>query len=322
MKLKFIITILTLMVVLFSCKNDDDAPVDDFDAAAQAIIDDDLLVEYLQTHFYIPAVDNEPFGTIDTITNGEASLFSQIEEPMDIEHEDVDYKLYYLQLNEGVNESPTRYDSIFMKFSGFRLDSVKFDENVNYNSPRAWLDLTTLIQGWKYGFPKFRSGVNVTGPNDPITFEGSGLGVLFIPSGLGFGNEDRVGIPKNTPVLFHIELGQVVRADNDNDNILNKDEDLNRDGEVLDDDSDEDGVPNYFDVDDDNDGVLTKEEDVDNDDNPLNDDTDNDEIPNYLDDDDDNDGILTIDEDADGDGNPTNDDTDDDGIPDYLDSDS
>lgn len=50
-------------------------------------------------------------------------------------------------------------------------------------------------------------------------------------------------------------------------------------------DTDQDGIPNYIDNDDDNDGLLTKDEDVNGDGNPLNDDTDFDGIPNYLDND-------------------------------------
>ncbi len=49
------------------------------------------------------------------------------------------------------------------------------------------------------------------------------------------------------------------------------------------------------------------------------DDTDSDGTPDYLDDDDDNDGVLTRDEDYNHDGDPTNDDTNGDARPDYLD---
>ena len=78
-------------------------------------------------------------------------------------------------------------------------------------------------------------------------------------------------------------------------------------------DTDEDGIPNYYDLDDDGDNVPTLFEldlfntDGDNDPltNPL--DTDGDGVPNYLDPDDDGDGILTINEDSNGDLDPTND---------------
>ncbi|MCM2301079.1 MAG: tandem-95 repeat protein, partial [Flavobacteriaceae bacterium] len=84
--------------------------------------------------------------------------------------------------------------------------------------------------------------------------------------------------------------------------------------------TDGDSEVNFRDTDDDNDSILTKDEDVNNDGNPMNDDTDNDGIPNYLDTDDDGDGILTINEDDNNDGDLTNDDCDFNGISNYLDS--
>jgi len=70
----------------------------------------------------------------------------------------------------------------------------------------------------------------------------------------------------------------------------------------------------------DEDGVFDIYEDVNGDNDLTNDDTDQDGIPNYLDEDDDGDGVNTADEDYDGDNDPTNDDTDGDGIPNYLDA--
>ena len=70
----------------------------------------------------------------------------------------------------------------------------------------------------------------------------------------------------------------------------------------------------------DNDSIADVLEDVNGDGNLDNDDTDDDGVANYLDEDDDNDGVNTMDEDYDGDNDPTNDDTDDDGIANYLDN--
>ncbi len=279
MKLKYIITIFSLFIILVACNKDDD---EKFDAAGQAIIDDEILIEYLSSHYYIPAQDGEPFGTIDTIQNNETSLYNQVV-TQNISHNDINYKLYYLKIAEGLNDNPTRYDSVFVRYRGFRLDSVKFDEVTTYNTSKSWLTLTSVIQGWKYGFPNFKSGTNISQPGQPIKFTDTGKGVLFIPSGLAYGNLATGSISENSPILFHIELALVVRADNDNDGVLNKDEDLDGDGEVADDDTDEDGVPNYVDPDDDNDGTPTKDEDANGDGDPTNDDTDNDGIPDYLD---------------------------------------
>ena len=94
-------------------------------------------------------------------------------------------------------------------------------------------------------------------------------------------------------------------TEDDNDGIAAALEDLNGNGDLTDDDTDGDGLPNYIDEDDDGDNVLTRleldDDDLDGDDNPLTNplDTDADGTPDYLDTDDDNDGVNTIDEEND-----------------------
>ncbi len=108
-------------------------------------------------------------------------------------------------------------------------------------------------------------------------------------------------------------------TDTDGDGVYDRLEDLNDNGDLEDDDTDRDGIPNYLDTDDDGDSILTRNEDIDGDGDPQNDDTDEDQIPNYLDEDDDNDGVLTIEEDANGNLDLFDDDTDGDEIPNFLD---
>ncbi|MFD2824739.1 hypothetical protein ACFS5M_13735 [Lacinutrix iliipiscaria] len=112
--------------------------------------------------------------------------------------------------------------------------------------------------------------------------------------------------------------------EDDNDGIDAELEDLNGNGDLTDDDTDGDGLPNYIDEDDDGDNVLTRleidDDNLDGDDNPLTNplDTDTDGTPDYLDIDDDGDGVNTIDEENDTqDENPSNDFTDP-TIADYL----
>lgn len=100
----------------------------------------------------------------------------------------------------------------------------------------------------------------------------------------------------------------------DDDNVLAEDEDIDGNGDLTNDDTDLDAIPNYIDFDDDGDGIETANEDIDGDGDPTNDDTDADGIPNYLDDDDDGDGVATAFE--------STIDTDLDGIPNYLDLDT
>lgn len=98
--------------------------------------------------------------------------------------------------------------------------------------------------------------------------------------------------------------------DDDDDGIPSVFEDRNGNGDLTDDDSDLDGIPDYLDADDDNDNVLTKNEDhnyTEADGLSNKQDTDVDGVPDYLDDDDDGDGVLTRFEDENLDGNPMND---------------
>lgn len=135
-----------------------------------------------------------------------------------------------------------------------------------------------------------------------------------------------------------IALIMVELIEDDNDGVPAELEDINGNGDLTDDDTDGDGIPNYLDEDDDGDNVLTITELSDNDlvdangdgdfdddvdGNPLTNivDTDGDGIPNYLDNDDDGDGVLTIDEEnLIQDENPANDFTNPD-VADYLNAD-
>ena len=104
---------------------------------------------------------------------------------------------------------------------------------------------------------------------------------------------------------------KTVLTEDDNDGIPAEFEDINGNGNLEDDDSDGDGIPNYLDFDDDGDNIRTVDEKPDpNNDTDLSDalDTDGDGIPNYLDTDDDGDGVNTRDEENESqDQNPAND---------------
>jgi len=90
-------------------------------------------------------------------------------------------------------------------------------------------------------------------------------------------------------------------VEDDNDGIPALLEDINNNGDLTDDDTDGDDIPNYLDDDDDGDNVRTSQENPDpNNDLNLSDaqDTDGDGVPDYLDTDDDGDGKLTRDEES------------------------
>ena len=262
---------LAASTLIISCSKDNNNR-DDFDAAKQALEDDATLITYLQTHYL-----NDD-GGIWTIKNGETPLMDQVE-TQNIIKNDIAYKLYYSKLSEGFGISPSRADSVLTKYTGMLLDSTVFDAP----STNIWLQLTDVIDGWSYGFMNFKGGTKMVNPDESFFYENQGKGFLFIPSGLAYSNIGRSTIPPNASLVFQISLNEVNISDHDNDGVSSILEDVNGDGNVKNDDTDGDLIPNYLDVDDDNDGKLTRDEDTNGNGNWFDDDADSDGIPNFLD---------------------------------------
>ncbi len=107
-------------------------------------------------------------------------------------------------------------------------------------------------------------------------------GIFFIPSSLGYFSNNTGSIPAYSPLIFSVSLYLVNQSDHDLDGILSIDEDINKDNNPLNDDTDNDGIYNLFDSDDDGDGILTSNE-YDQNEDGIPDDSDNDGIPDYLD---------------------------------------
>lgn len=273
MNWKYAVLFLTGLLI-FSCDDDDDN--NKTNPADQALIDDAVIVEFLQTHYL-----NED-KAIDTILNNETPLYS-IVDVENVEQNDINYKMYYYVDQDGIGTNPTINDSVHILYKGFLLDSTRFDQNLSYTTSKSWFHLPSTIPGFRHGAKKFRSGEKVIYPDESFGYENAGSGIFFMPSGLAYGTQGSFNIPANAPLYYLFELGRVIAADSDNDLVRDNDEDTDGDGDVIGDDTDGDGVFDYLDRDDDNDGILTRDEDTDGDGDPRNDDDDNDGIPNYLD---------------------------------------
>lgn len=280
-----------IAVLLYSCR-DNSPNIVPFDFEKQEKKDNELLVSFLKKHYFEPSTTStsSSFGTIKvlkTATTGKKSLFEQIKQ-LKVKENEVEYTLYYYIYKQGIpspaKNFPTIMDSILVKYNGQRIikaDSIS--KSFDSRNSVTWLDLNSVIKGWTYGFTKFKGGKNITS-SGPITYENSGRGILFIPSGLAYKNRGNGAILPNENLLFYIDLlDHVENTDHDNDGVPSIKEDPNNNGNPRDDDTDKDRIPNYLDVDDDGDSKLTKNEDTNGDGDPTNDDTDKDGIPNYLD---------------------------------------
>lgn len=284
-KAKHILAAVLVAVVIYACGSDDNGG-SSVDPAEQAVVDNDSIVKFLRTHYYNSAVDS-----VKPLVAGETSLFDDSNlVTQNVTEQDINYKLYVYVARSGmpdpVKGNPSIMDSVLVKYSGQRIvnsDSLSnpFDSNIR----GTWLSLGTAIRGWSYGFTNFKGGRNNTQPGDPLSFENGGKGVLFIPSGLAYGQNGNNAIPANASLMFYIDLWDIVEdTDQDGDGIISILEDADGDGNPWNDNTDGDQFLNFLDLDDDNDGKPTREEDRNGDGDPTNDfnDPNNPTLPDYL----------------------------------------
>ena len=292
---KFIFYNFFLILVIYSCSKDsssiEEIPANDI--GPQYVLENDSIVEFLQTHFYNYkdfenlSSNNTVELLIDTISGDNSdkiSLFDQVSTlSIDIEddnNEMISHNMYYIINREGNGDSPTVADSVFVAYKGMTLGNTTFDNRKN----PTWLDNTTVVRGFKEFTALLKRGDISTNNDGTYLLSNYGIGMVIMPSALGYYNNSTISIPAYSPLIFQINLTTYNTTDHDHDGINSIDEDLNGDHIFSNDDTDEDNLPNYRDADDDGDGVLTIDE-YDADGDGVVDDTDGDGIPDYLDND-------------------------------------
>ena len=234
--------------------------------------------------------------------SSENSLLIDVVETLTTTYFDVEYEFYILKLNPGGSEtSPNFSDKVRVSYEGDLMDNTVFDSS----STPVDFDLTSTIAGWGRVLPEFNNAIDFSVNADgTISYNNPGIGIMFLPSGLGYYSAAAGSVPVYSNLIFKFMVYQSEVNDHDFDNVPSHLEDIDGDYDLTDDNSDDDSYADFVDSDDDNDGTLTRDEDL--------------EPDSDLEVDRDGDGDPTNDI---GDGDPTNDDTDGDGVPNYLDPD-
>ena len=142
--IKKIIFILLFSIIIISCKKDEQVELPR-DIAEQAAADDQILKDYLSTHFYNyedfedlsyneSITGGYNFLKIDTIAGENSSkipLIGQVKKNsirVKISNGSfVFHDLYYLVAREGIGQSPSSVDSTYLSYEGSLLNGNVFD---------------------------------------------------------------------------------------------------------------------------------------------------------------------------------------------------
>jgi len=286
---KKLLFLIALFLILTHCKKDDDEPEYVIREYSDQVNVDHLLIEdYLRTHTFNYDDFNNQTNIdvkIDTLTDSNSNKKSLYElsnvktiDVIDSNGENVSHNLYYIIAREGLNEKPSVADSVYISYRGLLTDGYVFDKR---KFP-IWFDLAVSLEGFREGVSELKTGNFSENSDGTISYNSFGVGIFFIPSGIGYFENTTAGIPEYSPLIFSVKLMTYTPTDHDNDGILSIDEDIDGDGKPFRDDTDGDNLWNMYDVDDDNDGILTVNEIDKNSDNVV-DDSDNDGTPDYLD---------------------------------------
>ncbi|MFP9114799.1 FKBP-type peptidyl-prolyl cis-trans isomerase [Flavobacterium sp. RHBU_3] len=275
---RFLLAIALVTVIGFtaSCHKDDNNVTPPRDYTEQYASEKDSIEKYLKNH-YIKSVDAEFNIVLDSIDNpaSQVSIWDQQQYPLQYvdftpsalagnseSKNIVTYRIYYLSLNEGAGDKPTRADDVLVSYRGHLLDDTMFDYDP---FPQAPLNLyeDVYVAGWREILPLFGAGTYVDEPGsiDPAHFENYGAGVMFIPSGLAYYNSSSGLVGSYDSLIFSFKLYAVGYTDADSDGIENRYEyGMSPGTDIGYVDTDGDGYPDYIDADDDGDGSSTKSE--------------------------------------------------------------
>jgi len=91
--------------------------------------------------------------------------------------------------HDSLTIKPTANSTVKVDYKGYLLSGKVFESHYNQT-----FSLNDVIDGWKFGIPKFKEGER---------------GRLFIPSKLAYGTNSSATIPANSPLIFEVNLIKV-----------------------------------------------------------------------------------------------------------------
>ena len=100
--------------------------------------------------------------------------------------------LYYIISAPGGSVHPSISSSVSAKYKGYLADGTVFDQTT---TAPVTFPLSQVIRGWQEGLPLIGAGGKIK---------------LLIPSALGYGDKVVGTIPRNSVLIFDVELVSVI----------------------------------------------------------------------------------------------------------------
>ena len=235
---KFIFTISAIgLLFAVSCKKNENSNVTPPRDVTEVRNENNQSIEtFLKTHTYTFSATTTISETVTfaTTSNTTASIFNDSKlkrlelDVYDANNTLVRHTLYYLILQEGTGTTTTIADSVYVNYKGQLLDLSVFDETTT-QSTSNWIDLignivtnkpSGTIRGFREGVAQLKASARGLTNNSDGTLNAptdGGVGVFFIPSGLGYFNNRQAKIPAYSPLIFTVRLIATRRADHDHD---------------------------------------------------------------------------------------------------------
>lgn len=102
----------------------------------------------------------------------------------------LNHGILYEILKSGNGTSPKIQNIVCVYYRGYLISGKEFDNNMTQGYPDAFR-LSELIEGWQIALTQMRVGDKWR---------------IYLPAQLGYGSRGTDGIPKNSTLIFEIEL--------------------------------------------------------------------------------------------------------------------
>lgn len=205
---KVIFALFAVSVLVVSCKKDDDYKEDPpRDRGEEAIAAQNEIEEFLNSYAYNyedfenPSEEFDYRVVIDSIIPGSNKIplieqveYKTVEDPYE---SSVKYKMYYLKVAQGEGAAVADAEAAYITYESWRMLSNEQLERTSSSDPKPFaFENKASNTGLKEALKEFNAAEGfIVNDDGTITYEGYGIGAVFVPSGLAFYNNPPLAAP-------------------------------------------------------------------------------------------------------------------------------